>query len=1267
MRFLSLLLMSLAVSTVATVNLVQAAPTFQAAGAAVSGTGAVNPAWPGGTAIDDIALLFIESTGGQPATLSTPAGFVAVANSPQATGTGTNGTQITVYWARATSTTMPTPRVADPGDHVYAQIITYRGVINTGDPWDVTGGGVKAAASTSVTVSGVTTTVPDTLIVQAVARDNDSAAAAFSAETNANLTGIAERSDAGTTSGNGGGFAIWDGVMATAGATGNTTATVTSSINAFLTIALKPQPPTVTSINLASPNPTSAGTAVSWTVVFSVAVTGVDATDFSLVQAGGVSGASITSVTGSGTTWTVTVNTGTGTGSLGLNLVDDDSIISSGGTPLGGAGTGNGDFTGAVYTVSPPFCTPPSNIPAGVTVTCQCDTFGRASLNPSTIFGGNWNVSTGATDTTGIVPYINSTTGHLRLTENSGNNAKAATVPGIFPASGNYISVEFNHYAFYGSATGADGIAVTLSDYSVPAVPGGFGGSLGYAQRTDSTPNPPGFAGGWIGVALDEYGNYQNPTEGRVGGPGFIPESVGVRGPGSGINGYRWMGGTGGNPGGLRIDTANRTSTTPGPGYMYQVIVDARDAATGTVNVSVNRDSATMDGSNYVSLFGPFNAYTEANYALSQGWISQVVPNFWTISFTGSTGGSTNVHEIGSLRICAQSIIPPSGGTASGFSAIDEAYPTAPSSTAPAYQNFQSGHIYMKLMGTPFKLWVAALTSSGISTGYSATGNKYVSVKLVDNSDNACGPDSARTCNSTCTNKAAVETGATQIATFPSGSSTGVASPSPTFTLNSAWKNLIAVMKECTTSACTAFTATAPACSADSFSVRPTGITSVTSSNATNTGTTGSPVFKAGADNFSLTATIAGVAGNPGGYTGTPKINSASGSLLPVGPATNAGTLAGSFAAATSGTGNSTATGTGFTYNEAGAFRLRAPDFTVPRIPGVYDDSWTAIDSDPLKNDCNSGTTAAAYSNTKDANGKYGCNFGITADTGGFGRFIPAYFDVSYIHGCLGATSFTYSRQPFGQVMVTARAAGGTTTKNYDYYGGSGFSKNVLLSDGGGSTAGAFQNGNFDASGFANGVQSKSNVSYQFTTSETPPLTLVLRAAENGGDGVSSVGHETAANQAEIRGGRIHLFNAYGSELASLLMPMKLEYYSAADGWVPNASDACTAVALANLDLQNAIDNPAQGVATININNGPPVKTSTVTVTTPSAGVGSLSFSAPGSGGYGYADARVDLTAQSWLRFDWDGNGTDDDPSARANFGLYRGSPKHIYMRERFN
>ncbi|MCK9381247.1 MAG: hypothetical protein M0P95_09290 [Sulfuritalea sp.] len=109
--------------------------------------------------------------------------------------------------------------------------------------------------------------------------------------------------------------------------------------------------PYVVSIILASPDPTSPATSVDWTVTFNANVTGVDATDFALVQAGGVSGAAITGVTGGGTTWTVTASTGAGAGTLGLNLVDDDTILNAALKPLGGTGTGNGNFTGQVYTV----------------------------------------------------------------------------------------------------------------------------------------------------------------------------------------------------------------------------------------------------------------------------------------------------------------------------------------------------------------------------------------------------------------------------------------------------------------------------------------------------------------------------------------------------------------------------------------------------------------------------------------------------------------------------------------------------------------------------------------------------------------------------------------------------------------------------------------------------------------------------------------------------------------------------------------------------
>jgi hypothetical protein len=84
-------------------------------------------------------------------------------------------------------------------------------------------------------------------------------------------------------------------------------------------------------------------------------VKGVDASDFSLVKAGLGGSPAITGVTPSSSTsstsFTVTASTGSGSGTLGLNLVDNDSILDGAGNKLGGTGTGNGNATGQVYSV----------------------------------------------------------------------------------------------------------------------------------------------------------------------------------------------------------------------------------------------------------------------------------------------------------------------------------------------------------------------------------------------------------------------------------------------------------------------------------------------------------------------------------------------------------------------------------------------------------------------------------------------------------------------------------------------------------------------------------------------------------------------------------------------------------------------------------------------------------------------------------------------------------------------------------------------------
>jgi hypothetical protein len=120
--------------------------------------------------------------------------------------------------------------------------------------------------------------------------------------------------------------------------------------------------PIVSSINRAGASPAT-GSSVQWQVGLSEAVTGVDATDFTLVNTGLGGSPSVTGVSGSGASYVVTASTGSGSGTLGLDLVDNDSVKDLAGNPLGGPGNGTGNFAGQVYTIDR---TPPATPGFGV-------------------------------------------------------------------------------------------------------------------------------------------------------------------------------------------------------------------------------------------------------------------------------------------------------------------------------------------------------------------------------------------------------------------------------------------------------------------------------------------------------------------------------------------------------------------------------------------------------------------------------------------------------------------------------------------------------------------------------------------------------------------------------------------------------------------------------------------------------------------------------------------------------------------------------------
>ncbi|WP_323945774.1 DUF6701 domain-containing protein [Aeromonas hydrophila] len=251
--------------------------------------------------------------------------------------------------------------------------------------------------------------------------------------------------------------------------------------------------------------------------------------------------------------------------------------------------------------------------------TCFADGFDSAQINPDSWVVAQRNNST--------LPSVQS--GRLRLTQNVTNQATSATFQRLFPGAGNLVTVEFDQYAYKTSGTsGADGMAVVLSDATLTPQPGAFGGPLGYGYKTGIS----GFAGGWLGVGLDEYGNYAN--EGGSTNLGSRPQAVSIRGSGSGTSGYRYLTGTASN-----LNPPVDSGTNSNRPHRYRITVDSRSA--GNSLATVERDT----GAGYSTLVGPINMTSQTGQT--------AVPTNFLLSLTGSTGSVTNFHEIDNVRICA--------------------------------------------------------------------------------------------------------------------------------------------------------------------------------------------------------------------------------------------------------------------------------------------------------------------------------------------------------------------------------------------------------------------------------------------------------------------------------------------------------------------------------------------------------------------------------------------------------------------------------------
>ncbi len=246
----------------------------------------------------------------------------------------------------------------------------------------------------------------------------------------------------------------------------------------------------------------------------------------------------------------------------------------------------------------------------------------------------------------------------LRLTENKHWQSNGLTLDYEFPTKNNKFIVEFNHYAYDGDnewgegSYGGDGMAIILFDSLVGKTPemGAFGGALGYAQmRNDDTGDKQkGFEGGWLGIGLDEYGNFYNHTEGKedLDGTTIYKEdsklidanTVTIRGK-QGVDrdhGYRKLASSG-------VKRLAKTSTWfPYSGHKFRLTVDSSDDA--HLYIKLERD--INDGKGYFEIISNFDAM---NPLYGQG----AKPEYFRLAFSASTGGASNYHDIDNVKIWA--------------------------------------------------------------------------------------------------------------------------------------------------------------------------------------------------------------------------------------------------------------------------------------------------------------------------------------------------------------------------------------------------------------------------------------------------------------------------------------------------------------------------------------------------------------------------------------------------------------------------------------
>lgn len=262
------------------------------------------------------------------------------------------------------------------------------------------------------------------------------------------------------------------------------------------------------------------------------------------------------------------------------------------------------------------------------------ETFKTNTIDPNIILGGSATLTSPAIDPLGD--------GWLRLTSSATDQKGYMYVNKALPSFlGVFIDFEYKTWRdAVPLLEGGDGFTVTLSDaLAVPFSIGGFGGSLGYA------PNPPamGLYGAYIGIGFDEFGNFSNPTQGRIGGPGRLANSITIRGEETNIiaNTHKYLTHTQLQPNLTSslnsIGYPNLVAKRPSDGLFYRrvkiSIIPSGSIASPKYTITV-RWRTSPNGNDVTLITHTTTTPPPANLILG---------------FAASTGGSVNYHEIRNL------------------------------------------------------------------------------------------------------------------------------------------------------------------------------------------------------------------------------------------------------------------------------------------------------------------------------------------------------------------------------------------------------------------------------------------------------------------------------------------------------------------------------------------------------------------------------------------------------------------------------------------